>query len=185
MNILVGITGASGCIYGIRLVEELKKLGVKIHLIISEKAEKIIKYETNYAIEDIERLVEKKYDNDDLFAGPASGSYRLDGLVISPCSIKSLSSIANSFCDNLISRAAVCCLKEGVKLIIVLRETPLDLASINNMKKAKLGGAVILPAMPSFYHLPKNIDELINFVVGKILDQLDLKHNLFNRWEIL
>jgi len=183
MKILVCITGASGSIYGIRLIEELKKAGVEICIIFSEKAEKIIEFETNYKIKDIERLAIKRYNNDDLFAGPSSGSYELDGMVISPCSIKSLSSIANGFCDNLISRSATCCLKEGRKLVIVLRETPLDLASINNMKKAKLGGAILLPAMPAFYHNPKNIDDLVNFIVGKILDQLNISHNMFNRWK--
>jgi len=183
MKILVGITGASGCIYGIRLIEELKKIGIEISIIISEKAEKIIEYETNYKIEEIEKLIVKRYNNNDLFAAPSSGSYELDGMVISPCSIKTLSSIANGFCNNLISRSATCCLKEGRKLVMILRETPLDLASIENMKRAKLGGAIILPAMPAFYFSPKKIDDLVNFIVGKTLDQLNIKHNMFNRWE--
>lgn len=183
MTILVGITGASGSIYGIRLIEELKKAGVETHLIISEKAEKIIEYETDYKINEINKLAVKKYNNNDLFAAPSSGSYKLDGMIISPCSIKSLSSIANGFCYNLISRSAACCLKEGRKIILVLRETPFDLITINNIKRAKLAGAIILPAMPAFYFSPKNIDDLINYVVGKILDQFNIKHNLFNRWK--
>jgi 4-hydroxy-3-polyprenylbenzoate decarboxylase len=104
-------------------------------------------------------------------------------MILSPCSIKSLSSIANGFCNNLISRSATCCLKEGRKLVLVLRETPLDYISINNMKRAKLAGAIILPAMPAFYFSPKNIDDLINYIVGKILDQFNIKHDLFNRWK--
>ncbi len=183
MKILVGITGASGCIYGIRLIEELKKNGIETHIIISEKAENIIEYETTYKIDEIEKLADKRYNNTDLFAAPSSGSYKLDGMIISPCSIKTLSSIANGFCNNLISRSATCCLKEGRKLVMIIRETPLDLACIENMKRAKLGGAIILPAMPAFYYSPKKIDDLVNFIVGKTLDQLNIKHNMYNRWE--
>ena len=183
MKILVGVTGASGCIYGIRLIEELKKEGVETHLIISTGAQKIINHETNYKYENLKNIADYYYENDDLFAGPASGSFNLDGMIISPCSIKSLSSIANGFCNNLISRSATCCLKEGRKLVLVLRETPLDYININNMRRAKLAGAIILPAMPAFYFLPKNIDDLINYIVGKILDQFNIKHNLFNRWK--
>lgn len=183
MKILVAITGASGCIYGIRLIEELNKSDIETHIIISEKAEKIITYETKYKINDIEKLAYKRYNNQDLFAAPSSGSYELDGMIISPCSIKTLSAIANSYCDNLISRSATCFLKEGKNLVIILRETPLDLASIENMKKAKLNGAVILPAMPAYYYKPKKIDDLVNFIVGKTLDQLNIKHKLFSRWK--
>jgi 4-hydroxy-3-polyprenylbenzoate decarboxylase len=183
MKILVGVTGASGSIYGIRLIEELIKEGVETHLIISNGAQKIINHETNYEYENLKNIADYYYENDDLFAGPASGSFYLDGMIISPCSIKSLSSIANGFCNNLISRSATCCLKEGRKLVIVLRETPLDYISINNMRRAKLAGAIILPAMPAFYFSPKNIDDIINYIVGKILDQFDIKHNLFNRWK--
>jgi 4-hydroxy-3-polyprenylbenzoate decarboxylase len=183
LRILVGITGASGVIYGVRLIEELRKHGVETHLIISDKAKKILEIETNYKTKDIEKLAFSSYDNHDLFSAPSSGSYKLDGMVVSPCSVKSLSSIANGFCDNLISRSAVCCLKEERKLVIVLRETPLDFSTINNIKTAKIGGATILPAMPAFYHSPKNIDDLIDFIVGKILDQFGIKHDLFRRWE--
>jgi 4-hydroxy-3-polyprenylbenzoate decarboxylase len=183
MKILVGITGASGVIYGVRLIEELKKVNVETHIILSEEAKKILEYETSYKTKEIEKLAIKSYDNNNLFEAPSSGSFEVDGMIISPCSIKSLSSIANGYCDNLISRSAICCLKEGRKLVIVLRETPLDLASIKNIQNAKLGGAVILPAMPAFYYSPKNIDDLINFVVGKILDQFNINHKLYKKWK--
>jgi len=183
MRILIGITGASGSIYGIRLIEELKKNNIDLHLILSEEAENIIEYETEYNLNQLDELIIKKYNNNDLFAPPSSGSFKLDSMIISPCSIKTLSSIANGYCNNLISRSAICCLKEGRKVIIVLRETPLDLITIENMRKAKLNGAIILPAMPAFYHSPKKIDDIVNYVVGKILDQINIEHNLFNRWK--
>jgi 4-hydroxy-3-polyprenylbenzoate decarboxylase len=183
MRILIGITGASGSIYGIRLIEELKKNNMELHLILSEEAEKIIEYETEYNLNQLDELITKRYNNIDLFAPPSSGSFKLDSMIISPCSIKSLSSIANGYCNNLISRSAICCLKEGRKLIIVIRETPLDLTTIENMRRAKLNGAIILPAMPAFYHSPKKIDDIVNYVVGKILDQINIEHNLFNRWK--
>jgi len=122
------------------------------------------------------------YENDDLFAAPASGSFHLDGLIIAPCSMKTLSAIANGYGNTLTSRAASCCLKEGRKLILVIRETPYDLPSVKNMLSAKQSGAVILPATPGFYHKPKTIDDLVDFVVGKILDQLKIDHSLYERW---
>ena len=139
-----------------------------------------IEQKVNY---DVNLLADKKYNNNDLFASPSSGSFKSDGMIISPCSIKTLSSIANGYCNNLISRSALCCLKEGRKLVLVLRETQLDLISIENMKKAKINGAIILPAMPAFYHSPNNIDDLVNYIVGKILDQFNIEHNLFKRWK--
>jgi len=157
MKILVSMGGASGSIYGIRLLEELNKSGVL-------KKANII------------------YENDDLFAAPASGSFHLDGLIIAPCSMKTLSAIANGYGNTLTSRAASCCLKEGRKLILVIRETPYDLPSVKNMLSAKQSGAVILPATPGFYHKPKTIDDLVDFVVGKILDQLKIDHSLYERW---
>lgn len=183
MRILLGITGASGSIYGIRLLEELKVANVEVHLIISEGAEKIITHETNYKLKELIEKANFYYDNKNLAAPPASGSFHFDAMIIAPCSLKSLSAVANGYADTLISRSATCILKEEKKLILVIRETPLDLSGIKNMLSAKQAGAIILPAMPGFYHLPKKIEDLVNFIVGKILDQLDIKNNLFKRWK--
>ena len=183
MKILVGISGASGSIYGIRLIEELAKSKNEVHLIVSEDAKKIIKHETNYNYDNLKKKINSSYRNNDMFAAPASGSFKMDAMVIVPCSMKTLSAIANGYGDTLISRSASCFLKEERKLIIVLRETPLDLPGIKNMLAAKEAGATIMPAMPGFYHKPKKIEELVDFVVGKIMDQLRIEHNLFKRWK--
>lgn len=183
MKILLGIGGASGSIYGIRLLEELIKSNVEVHLIVSEGAKKILEYETNYAYKDLKKKANMSYENNDLFAAPASGSFQIDGMIIAPCSMKTLSAIANGYGDILTSRAASCCLKEGRKLILVIRETPLELPGIKNMLLAKQAGAVVLPAMPGFYYKPEKIEDLVNFITGKILDQLDIKHSLFIRWK--
>lgn len=183
MRYFVSITGASGSMYGIRLLEELRKAGHDIHLVVSENAKKILKLETSYTCTDLRKKVASMYNNDDLCAGPASGSFQLDGMIIVPCSMKTLSAIASGYGDTLTTRAASCCLKEGRKLVLVLRETPLDLPGIRNMLQAKQSGAVILPAMPGFYHHPKKLEDIIDFIVGKILDQLDITHSLFTRWK--
>jgi flavin prenyltransferase len=183
MRYFVSIGGASGSIYGIRLLQELHKAGHEIHLVVSEGAKKIIQQETQYTYKSIKKEADIIYDNTDLFAGPASGSFPLDSMIVVPCSMKTLSAIANGFGDTLTSRAASCCLKEGRKLVLVLRETPLDRPGIINMLAAKESGAVILPAMPAFYHEPKKIEELVDFIVGKIFDQLGLKHTLFKPWK--
>jgi 4-hydroxy-3-polyprenylbenzoate decarboxylase len=183
MRILLSIGGASGSIYGIRLLEELINSDVETHLIVSDVAKKIIEYETNYKYEDLKKKANFTYEINDLFAPLASGSYKIDGMIIAPCSMKTLSAIANGYGDTLSSRAASCCLKEGHKLVLVIRETPLDLPGIKNMQTAKQAGAVILPAMPGFYHKPKKIEDLIDFIVGKILDQFNIAHTLFNRWK--
>ena len=183
MKILLSIGGASGSIYGLRLLEGLKKSKNDVHLVISTGAKKILKHETGYTYDYLKEKADICYENDDLFAAPASGSFQLDGMIVAPCSMKTLSAIANGYGDTLSSRAASCCLKEGRKLVLVIRETPLDLPGIKNMLSAKQSGAIILPAMPAFYHKPKTIDDLVNFVVGKVLDQFDIKHSLFKRWE--
>ena len=183
MKIILGIGGASGSIYGVRLLEELIKSKVEVHLVASDGAKKIIKHETNLSFNDLKKKASFVYENDNLFAGPASGSFKTDGMVICPCSMKTLSAIANGYGDTLTSRAASCCLKENRKLVLVVRETPLDLPGVINMKKAKEAGAIVLPAMPGFYHKPKKIEDLVDFIVGKILDQLNFKHNLFKRWK--
>ena len=168
MKILLAVSGASGSVYGIRLLELLKKKKVEAHLVVSDGAKKILAHETSHNFEDLSRKADFVYDDNNLFSGPASGSFALDGMIIAPCSMKTLSAIANGFSDTLISRAASCCLKEGRKLVLVIRETPLDYAGIKNMLDAKLGGAVILPACPGFYHKPEKIEDLIDFVVGKV-----------------
>ncbi len=183
MRYLVSIGGASGSIYGIRLLEELRKTDHEIHLVVSDGAKKIIEHETDYTYNDLKKKASTIYENDDVWAGPASGSFQLHGMIVAPCSMKTLSAIANGYGDTLTSRAASCCLKEGKKLVLVLRETPLDLPGIRNMLAAKESGAVILPAMPGFYHRPKKIEDLVDFIVGKIFDQLGLTHSLFKRWK--
>ena len=182
MNIFLSIGGASGSIYGIRLLEELKKLDFEIHLTMSDGAKKIIEHETKYQFNDLIKKADFYYENNDLFSPPASGSFKLDAMVVCPCSMKTLSAIANGYGDTLTSRSASCCLKENRKLILVIRETPLDLPGIKNMLYAKQSGADILPAMPGFYHKPKKIDDLIDFIVGKTLDQIGVNHSLFKRW---
>ena len=182
MKVLLCIGGASGSIYGIRLFEELLKAKAEVHLIVSDGAKKIIEHETNYTFNDLKKKANFTYDNSDMFAGPASGSFELDAMIICPCSMKTLSAVANGYGDTLSSRSAMCRLKEEKKLILIPRETPLDLASIENMKKAKIAGATILPTMPGFYHKPKKIGDLVDFIVGKVLDQLKIDHTLFKRW---
>jgi 4-hydroxy-3-polyprenylbenzoate decarboxylase len=183
MKILLSIGGASGSIYGIRLLEELLKRKVEVHLIITDGAKKILEHETSYKFNDLKKKAQFYYDNNDMFAGPASGSFQLDAMIIAPCSMKTLSAVANGYGDTLTSRAAICFLKENRKLICVIRETPLDLPGIKNMLSAKQAGTTILPAMPGFYHKPAKLDDLIDFIVGKVLDQLDINHSLFKRWK--
>ena len=182
MKILLSIGGASGSIYGVRVLEELVKGGCEVHLVVSKGAKQILKHETIFTYADLKGKAQVCYENDDVFAPPASGSFQLDGMVVAPCSMKTLSAIANGYSDTLTSRAASCCLKEGRKLVLVIRETPLDLVGIRNMLSATQDGAVILPAMPGFYYKPKKIEDLVDFIVGKVLDQLGLAHSLFKRW---
>ncbi|HEC89078.1 MAG: aromatic acid decarboxylase [Thermoplasmata archaeon] len=181
-KILLSIGGASGVIYGVRLLKELRKMNVEIHLIISKNAMDILEYETSYYLEDIRKIADYFYDNSDFFAPPASGSFNIDAMVVVPCSLKTLSAIANGYSDTLTSRAALCILKERRKLVLVIRETPLDLSAIENMQKVYLNGAIIMPASPGFYHKPKTIDDLIDFIIGKILDQLGFTHSLYEHW---
>jgi len=181
MEIIVAITGASGAIYGLRLIEKLKNENV--YLILSNEAKKIIGYETSYDIEKIKGMVKEYYEEEQMESKLASGSFNCDAMVIAPCSLKTMSAVANGFTFNLIVRAAICCLKENKKLIIVPRETPLDEISIDNMLKLKKAGVIILPAMPAFYYKPRSIDDLVNYIVGKIMSQLGLKHNLYRKWK--
>ena len=181
--IIVGITGASGVIYGIRLLKALKKLNIENSLIISDAAKTVINHETNESIQDIINLADNYYEFDDLTASINSGSFKFDGLAIVPCSMKTLSSIANGYASNTITRVADVSLKEKRKTVIVPRETPLRSIHLENMLNLSKEGAVILPAMPGFYSDNDTIDDQINFIVGKILDSLNIENNIYKRWE--
>ena len=182
MRLIVAITGGSGVIYGIKMLEILKNLELESHLVISKWGDRNIKIETDKTIEYVKSLATKCYDNDNMAAAISSGSFKTDGMAIVPCSMKTLSSIASGYDDNLISRSAGVCIKESRRLVIVPRETPLSKIHLGNMIKLVEIGVIILPAMPGFYHRPKSIDDLITHIVGKILDQFGIKHNIFRRW---
>jgi len=181
-KIVVGISGASGVIYGVRLLSILKEKDVETHLIISNSGENNIQIETDYKMEDVKEMATIVYDHKNMAAKVASGSFLVDGMVVVPCTIKTLSGIANSYSENLIVRAADVTLKEKRKLVLVVRETPLHKGHLTLMTKAADNGAHILPPVPSFYHYPKTIDDIIDQTVGKILDYLEIEHDLFRRW---
>ena len=182
LRLVVALTGASGVIYGVRLLEELKKLEIESHLILSEWAQKNIRIETDKTPEYVISLATKTYDDANLAASLSSGSFKTAGMAIVPCSMKTLASIANGFDDTLISRAAGVCIKESRRLVVVPRETPLSRIHIANMLKLSESGAIVLPAMPGFYHRPKSLEDILNHLVGKILDQFNIEHHLFKRW---
>ena len=175
----MAITGASGIIYGIRLLEELE--GEKA-LMITETAKRILEAETAYTVEQVTELADAVYHEDELFAPVASGSHRFDAMIICPCSESTLAKIASGIADNLVTRAAAVCMKEHRKLVLVPRETPQSPIMLRNSLRLAEDGAVILPASPGFYPKPQTVEDLVNFLVGKILDQLGQPHELFKRW---
>lgn len=182
MKLVVGISGASGAIYGIRILEVLKKACVETHLVISDSAKRTLAYETDYSVDDIKKLATHVHDINDVGACIASGSFKHAGMVIAPCSIKTLSAIANSFTYNLVVRAADVTLKERRPLVLMVRETPLHKGHLELMSRAADSGAVILPPMPAFYHKPQSLMDIIHQSIGKALDQVGVEHNLFRRW---
>lgn len=182
MKLVVGISGASGAIYGIRILEVLKEAGVETHLVMSDSAKRTIVYETDYSVNDVKGLATRMHDINDVGAAISSGSFRHDGMVIAPCSIKTLSALANSFNTNLLIRAADVSLKERRKLVLMIRETPLHLGHLRLMTQVTETGAVLVPPLPAFYHRPRTLDDIINQSVAKALDQFGLDLDLFNRW---
>jgi len=180
--LIVAITGASGVVYGKRLLKVLREKNVETHLIISKAAEKVIEYELGMAKEDLEKLADHAYDVDDWSSPIVSGSFKTDGMIIIPCSMKTLAGIAHGYSDNLVLRAADVTLKEKRRLILVPRETPLNVVHLRNMLELAKQGVVIVPAMPAYYHKPKDIDDQVDFVVGKVSDLLEMKHTLYKRW---
>jgi flavin prenyltransferase len=183
MVLIIGITGATGVIFGIRLLQFLADVkDVQTHLIISEAGETTIKLETNWSVEQVRKLAHYNYDIKDIAARVSSGSFKRDGMIIAPCTVKTMSAIANSYNENLIIRAADVTLKERRKLILMVRETPLHLGHIKAMERLAEMGSIIMPPVPAFYHKPKTVDDLVNYTVGKTLDMFDIDHNLFRRW---
>jgi 4-hydroxy-3-polyprenylbenzoate decarboxylase len=182
-RIIVGITGASGVIYGVTALRLLKEKGFEVHLIISESGKRNVELETSFRVSDVESMAFRTYDANDVGAAPASGSFLTEGMVIVPCTIKTLSGVANSYDENLLVRAADVTLKEKRKLVLVVRETPLHLGHLRLMTMAAEMGAHILPPIPSFYHKPKTIEDLIHQTIGKIFDYFSIPHDLFRRWE--
>ena len=183
MRFVVAMSGASGAQYGLKTIEALLALGHEIDLIVSEGAYKVMEFEVNYDYQKILDRVTKFHKIEDIGSSIASGSHPSVGMVVIPCSTKTLAAIANGFSQNLIHRAAECMLKEGKKLVLVMRETPLSLIHLNNMVQVKQAGAVLLPASPGFYYNPKSIDDVVNFIVGKVLNSLGLKHKITKPWD--
>jgi 4-hydroxy-3-polyprenylbenzoate decarboxylase len=181
-RIVVGISGASGVTYGVRLLQVLKETDYETHLIISKSGELNIKIETDYDPNDVKSMADYVYDHKDVAASLASGSFLTEGMVVVPCTIKTLSGIANSYNENLLVRAADVTLKERRKLVLVVRETPLHKGHLRLMTMAADMGAHILPPVPSFYHMPKTIDDIIDQTIGKIFDFIGIEHDLFRRW---
>ncbi|MCU0588167.1 MAG: UbiX family flavin prenyltransferase [Syntrophobacteraceae bacterium] len=181
-RIVVGITGASGVIYGIELLRVLGELNYETHLIVTEAARRNILIETDIPVEEVEKIATRVYRDDDLAAPVASGSFITGGMVVIPCTVKSLSAIAHSFTASLLVRAADVCLKERRPLVLVVRETPLHSGHLRLMLEAASLGAVILPPIPAFYHRPETIQDLVHQTLGKVLDCFHIPHDLFQRW---
>ncbi len=182
MKIIVGITGSTGVIYGVRLLEVLKEKNIDTHLILTEWAQKCIAMETDYKLDHVKSLATTISDEKNMAASVSSGTHKIDGMIVIPCSMKTLSSIANGYDETLVARAAGVTLKESRKLILVTRETPLTAINLENMLKLARLGVVILPPVPGFYTKPKTIDDLVDHTVGKCLDQFDIEHDLYKRW---
>jgi 4-hydroxy-3-polyprenylbenzoate decarboxylase len=178
------MSGASGAIYGIRMLEVLREVeDIEVHLVMSPSSGRTIHDETDWKVSDVEALADVVHNYQDIGASLASGSYRHDGMIIAPCSVKTLSGIVNSYDDNLLVRAADVALKEKRRVVLLVRETPLHLGHIELMARAAQYGAVVMPPVPAFYIRPKTLDDVINQSVGKSLDFFDISHTLFRRWK--
>jgi flavin prenyltransferase len=184
MRLIIGITGASGAILGIEVLKALQTVAdCETHLVISKHAMETIRLETSYSMVDVMKLATFTYPEDKISAAIASGSFKTDGMVIIPCSMKSLAEIASGNGGNLIQRAADVCLKEGRKVVLVPREMPLNRIHLRNLNAAAEAGCVILPPMMTFYHHPKSITEMIDYLIGKIFIQFNLEYPKFKEWE--
>lgn len=182
-RLVIGMSGATGAIYGVRILEILSQdPEVEVHCVISEAASLTIEEETSWSVTDVKSLADHVHEIGDIGAPISSGSFRCEGMVIAPCAIKSMSMISNSINANLLVRAADVSLKEKRKLVLLVRETPLHLGHLRLMANLAEVGAIIQPPLPAFYHKPKTLDDIINHTVGRVLDQFGIHHNLFERW---
>ena len=182
-RIVVGMTGATGAIYGIRILEELRRhQEVEVHLVLSNPAKRTIVEETSRPVKEVEALAHVLHDNRDIGAALASGAFRTSGMVIAPCSIKTMSAVANCYSDSLITRAADVTLKEGRTLIVLVRETPLHAGHLRQMLTLAELGAVVLPPMPAFYQRPQTVEDIVNHTVGRVLERLGLPQDLVPEW---
>ncbi|KAF6242804.1 phenolic acid decarboxylase subunit B [Nitrosopumilus sp. b1] len=182
MKLIIGMTGSTGVIYGIRMLEVLKKLSVETHLVMSEWASKCIPMETEHTPDYVKSLATTVSDEKNMAASVSSGTHKVNGMIVAPCSMKTLSSIANGYDETLVARAAGVTIKESRKLVLMVRETPLSAIHLENMLKLSRLGVVILPPVTEFYTKPKSIDDIVNHGVGKCLDQFDIEHDLYKRW---
>ncbi|MDP9017087.1 MAG: UbiX family flavin prenyltransferase [Candidatus Eremiobacteraeota bacterium] len=181
-RIVVGISGASGSIYGYRALEALRGAGVETHLVLSSQARRTIELETRFTAKDFEALADVVYPDEDLASAISSGSFITAGMLVIPCSMRTASAIAYSMNSNLLVRAADVCLKERRKLVLIARETPLHLGHLRTLTRLAEIGAIILPPVPAMYAKPQSVDDIINHTVGKALDQFEIENALFTRW---
>jgi 4-hydroxy-3-polyprenylbenzoate decarboxylase len=182
-RLIVGISGASGVIYGVRLLEACRALPVETHLVMTRTAEVTLAHETELKVSDVRRLADVAYKIDDLAGAISSGSFRTMGMVVVPCSMRSLGEIAHGISSNLLTRAADVVLKEHRRLVLVARETPIHTIHLRNMTTLSEMGAVIAPPVPAFYNKPKSLDDVVNHTVGRVLDLFDLDTGTVKRWE--
>lgn len=183
MKLVVGMTGATGAIIGIRLLEALREREVETHLVVSKWARATIQMETDWSVRDVMALASKTWSEQDQAAAISSGSFRVDGMVIAPCSMKTLAAIRAGYGEGLIARAADVTLKEQRRLVLIPRESPLNVIHLENMLALAKAGAMMLPPMPAFYNRPASIDDIVNHIVSRVLDQFGLDNNLTRRWE--
>lgn len=181
-RIIIGISGASGIIYGIRLLQFFKNTPIETHLVVSKAAQQTRALECHFSAAELHNLADKHYNIQDIGASISSGSYKTLGMIIAPCSVRTLANIANGNSDNLLTRAADVILKERRRLILMLRESPLQLNHIRNMATVTEMGAIIAPVVPAFYNKPQTIDDLVNHSVGRVLDLLEIENDLVTRW---
>ena len=182
-RLIIGISGASGIVYGIRLLQILRNTPVETHLVISRAAEIALAHETNRKVAEVKAMADVHYAASDIGAAISSGSYRTDGMIIAPCSIRSMSEIASGVTSTLLTRAADVVLKERRRLVLMVRETPLHLGHLRTLARLAEIGAIIVPPIPGFYHKPRTVDDIVNQSVGKALDALGVPNDLFKRWQ--